>query len=58
MYYSTDILVERQIMNRLLERGVFLNETIRKHVCPLGCVFEAKANHFYESLDEMHKLHA
>ena len=42
----------------LLERGVFLNATIRKHVCPLGCVFEAKQYHFYESLHEMYKPNA
>jgi hypothetical protein len=37
-----------------MERGVFLNATIRKHVCPLGCVFQAIEYHFYESLHEMH----
>jgi hypothetical protein len=35
---------------------VFLNATIRKHVCPLSCVFEAKEFKFYESLHEMAKL--
>jgi len=42
----------------LLERGTFLNETIRKHVCPLGCVFEDEEYHLYESLHEMHKMNA